>query len=105
MENHFLTCCFDSLIIGTRSECDRLSCEHEKHSPEFEVYYHKVNNRYFYCLNRKQLGQYWQCVIKGRDTSCPDRCEKCSICKEMSDAFTELKDSFFLLPKTKSCKQ
>ena len=67
MENRFLTCCFDSVLIGTRSECDRLSCEHEKHFPEFEVYYHKVNNRYFYCLNRKQLGQYWRCVIKDRD--------------------------------------
>ena len=99
MENRFLTCCFDSVLIGTHSECDRLSCEHEKHSPEFEVYYHKVNNRYFYCLNQKQLGQYWQCVIKDRDTLCPDRCEKCSICKEMTDVFTELQDSFFFYPK------
>ena len=40
----FLTCCFDSVLIGIRSECNRLSCEHEKHSPEFEVYYYKVNN-------------------------------------------------------------
>ena len=53
MKNRFLTCCFDSVLIGTRSECDRLSCEHEKHFPEFEVYYHKVNNRYFNYLNRK----------------------------------------------------
>ena len=51
-------------MIGTRSECDRLSCEYEKHSLEFDVYYHKVNNEYFYCLNRKQLGQYCQCVTK-----------------------------------------
>ena len=40
----FLTCCFDSVLIGIRSECNRLSCEHEKHSQEFEVYYYKVNN-------------------------------------------------------------
>ena len=100
MENLFLTCCFDSVLIGTRSECDRLSCEHGKHSPEFEVYYHKVNNQYFYCLNWKQLGQYWQCVIKYRDTFCPDRCEKCSICKEMTDMFVELQDSCFFYPKT-----
>ena len=96
MENRFLACCFDSALIGTRSECDRLSCEH---SPEFDVYYHKVNNEYFYCLNRKQLGQYWQCVIKDRDTFCPDRCEKFTICKEMTDVFTELQDSFFFCPK------
>ena len=81
MENHVLTCCFDSVLIGTRSEGDRLSCEHEKYSPQFEVYYHKVNNWYFYCLIGKQLGQYWKGGIKYRDTFCPDRCEKCSICK------------------------
>ena len=96
MENRFLACCFDSALIGTRSECDRLSCEH---SPEFDVYYHKVNNEYFYCLNRKQLGQYWQCVIKDRDTFCPERCEKFTICKEMTDVFTELQDSFFFYSK------
>ena len=86
-------------MIGTRYECDRLSCEHEKHSPEFDVYYHKVNNEHFYCLNQKQLGQYWQCVVKGRDTFCHERCEKCTICKEMTDVFTELQDSFFFYPK------
>ena len=98
MENRFLTCCFNSVLIGTRSECDRLSCEHEKHSPDFEVYYHQVNNRYFHCLNRKQLGQYWQCVIKDRDVK-NDRSKKCSICKKMTDVFIELQDSFFFYPK------
>ena len=91
-------------MIGTRSECDRLSCEHEKHSLEFDVYYHKVNNEYFYCLNRKQLGQYCQCVTKDRDTSCPERCEKCSICKEMTDIFSGLQDSFLFYPKQSVAK-
>ena len=31
---------------------------------------------------------------------CPDRCDKCDICKEMSDVFTELQDSYFFYPKT-----
>ena len=50
-------------------------------------------------MNQKQLDQYWQCVIKDGDTFCPDRCEKCSICKEMTHVFTELQDSFFFHPK------
>ena len=50
-------------------------------------------------MNQKQLGQYWQCVIKDRDTFCLDRCEKCSICKEMTYVFTELQDNFFFYPK------
>ena len=91
-------------MIGTRSESDRLSCEHEKHSLEFDVYYHKVNNEYFYRLNRKQLGQYWQCVTKDRDTFCPERCEKCSICKEMTDIFSGLQDSFLFYPKQSVAK-
>ena len=91
-------------MIGARSECDRLSCEHEKHSLEFDVYYHKVNNEYFYCLNRKQLGQYCQCVTKDRDTFCPERCEKCSICKEMTDIFSGLQDSFLFYLKQSVAK-
>ena len=96
MENRFSICCHDSSLVGTRSECDRLSCEYEKHSPDFDVYYQKANNEYFYCLNRRQLGLYWQCVIADRDAFCP---EKCSICKEIADAFAELQDSFYFYPK------
>ena len=57
MENHFLICCRDSLLIGTRSECDRFCCQEGKHLPLFNLYYHNSNNEYFCCLNRKQLGQ------------------------------------------------
>ena len=99
MENHFLNCCYDSLLIGTQSECDRLSCQgNQLHV--FNLYYHKNNNEYFYCLNRDQLGQYWQCVVEDRDLFCPNRCDQCNICKEMSDIFTELQDSYFFYPKT-----
>ena len=66
----------------------------------FNLYYHKNNNEYFYCLNRDQLGQYWQCVVEGRDSFCPRRCDQCNICKEMSDVFTESQDSYFFYPKT-----
>ena len=58
MGNRFLNCCHDSLLIGTRSDCDRFCCEEGKNHPLFNLYYHKVNNEYFYCVNRKQLGQY-----------------------------------------------
>ena len=43
MENRFLTCCHDSLLIVTRSEFDRLQCQ-GKHNPVFNVFYRKVNN-------------------------------------------------------------
>ena len=44
MENRFLIRCHDSLLIGTRSECDRFSCQEGKHLPVFNLYYHKNNN-------------------------------------------------------------
>ena len=100
MENRFEICCYVSLLIGTRSECDRLSCTERKHAPVFNLYYHKVNNEYFYCVNREQLNQYWRCVVEDRDTFCPDRCDKCKMCKEMSDVFAELQDSYFFYPRT-----
>ena len=30
---------------------------------------------------------------------CPEKCEKCGICKEMANVFVELQDSFFFHPK------
>ena len=99
MENRFLTCCYDSVVIGTRSKRDRLQCQ-GNHNPVFNVFHHKVNNQYFYCLNRKQLGQYWRCVVEDRDYFCSNRCDRCSICKEMTDVFSELQDSWFFYPKT-----
>ena len=91
MENRFLTCCHDSVLIGTRSEFDRLQCQ-GNHDPVFIVFYHKVNDKYFYCLNRNELGQYWKCVVEDRDFFYSSRCDRCSICKEISDAFSELQD-------------
>ena len=31
---------------------------------------------------------------------CAERCDKCNICKEMTDVFTELQDSYFFYAKT-----
>ena len=70
------------------------------HNPVFNVFYHKVKNQYFYCLDRKQLGQYWKCVVEDRDYFCSSKCDRCSICKEMSDVFSQLQDSWFFYPKT-----
>ena len=50
MENRFFLCCHDSLLIDTRSECDRFSCQ-GKHLPVFNLYHHQNNNEYFCCLN------------------------------------------------------
>ena len=58
MENRFLLCCHDSLLVGTRSECDRFSCQEGKHSAVFNLCFHKAKNEYFYCINREQLGKY-----------------------------------------------
>ena len=95
MTNRFEICCHDSLLIAIRSECDRLTC---KGKFTCNLFYHKVNNEYFYCVNREQLGQYWRCVVEDRDVFCPDRCDKCNICKEMS-VFSELQDSYFFYPR------
>ena len=67
MENRFLNCCFDYTLTGTRSECDRLSCV-GNHNPVFNLYYYNINKEWCYCLNRNQLGQYWQCFAQDRDT-------------------------------------
>ena len=97
MENRFLNCCFDYTLVGFRSKCDRLSCE-GNHDPVFDLYYQRTNNEYCYCLNRNQLGQYWQCVVKDRDTFCPSHCDSCTICKEMRDVYVELKDAYLFSP-------
>ena len=99
MENRFEIYCYNSLLIGTRNERDRVSCK-GKHAPVFNLFFHKVSNEYFYCVNREQLGQYWLCVIEDGDVFCPDRCDKCNIWKEMTDVFTELQDSYFFYPRT-----
>ena len=99
MENRFTKCCFDFEPSGTRSECDRLTYS-GNHNPAFNLYYQRANNCYCFCLSRKQLGQYWGCVVEDRISSCSSKCEHCSICKEMHDVFVDLQDAYFFQPNT-----
>ena len=97
--NRFENCCFDYTLIGTHSECDRLSCEGQ-HKPVFNLYYHKINKETCYCLNQDQLGQFWQCVVNDRNKFCPERCEKCHVCNIMYEVFVELQNVYLFSPKT-----
>ena len=96
MSYYFQKCCFDADVIGKPTECDRLNCE-GKHT-EFTLFFHKVNNTSFYCLNGKQLEEYWKCIVKDQEVFCPEKCNKCYVCKFLSQAHEELKDSCFFTP-------
>ena len=78
MSYYFQKCCFDADVIGKPTECDRLNCE-GKHT-EFTLFFHKVNNTSFYHLNRKQLGEYWKCIVKEQEVFCPEKCNNCDVC-------------------------
>ena len=97
--NRFENCCFDYALIGTHSECGRLSCEGQ-HKPVFNLYYHKINKETCYCLNQDQLGQFWQCVVNDRNKFCPECCEKCHVCNIMYEVFVELQNAYLFSPKT-----
>ena len=97
--NRFENCCFDYALIGTHSECDRLSCEGQ-HKPVFNLYYQKINKKTCYCLNQDQLGQFWQCVVNDRNKFCPECCEKCHVCNIMYEVFVELQNAYLFSPKT-----
>ena len=100
MENRFEVCCFNYYIVRFTSQYDRLNCE-GKHTPEFTIYFHKRNNENCYCLDCKQLGQYWRCVNENHDKLCFQKCTKCLICKEASEIYNELQESYFFYPNTK----
>ena len=93
MSYYFQKCCFEAEVIGKRAECNRLSCD-GKHA-KFTLFFHKVNNEYFYYLNRKQLEEYWKCVVKDQEVFCPQKCNNCIVCKFLTKAYDELKSAYF----------
>lgn len=83
--------------MGAVNECDRMSCVlNGKH--DFELYFHKTNDESFYCVNRKQLREYWRCVIKDQKTFCPEKYDDCDVCKELAVVFENLQDAYFFSP-------
>ena len=68
-----------------------------KHT-EFTLFFHKINNTSFYCLNRKQLEEYWKYIVKDQEVFCPEKCNKCDVCKFLAQAYVECKDSWFFTP-------
>ena len=101
MNYYFEKCCSNYELVSKSSQCNRITCQ-ASHDPEFYVYFHKVNNESCYCLNRKQLRQYWCCIVQDREKLCPMSCSRCEICKEVSHIFSELKDAYFFTPKTEA---
>ena len=94
MAYSFQKCCFDSEKIGLVKEFDRMFCIlNESHN--FDVFFHRNNDESFYCLNRKQLKEYWQCVQEDRKSFCPEHCDKCLVCDEHAPVFENLLDSYF----------
>ena len=98
MNYYFEKCCFDYELVRKTSQCERITCQ-GNHNPEFTVYFHKVNNNSCYCLNRKQLRQYWFCIVQDREKLCPMSCSRCKICKEFTHFFSELTDAYFFTLK------
>ena len=93
MSCYFKKYCFDAQEVGTRKECDRLSCD-GKHT-EFALFFHEKNNQYFYCLNKKQLEEYWGCIVKDQDVFCSEKCNNCVVCKFLTNTYDELKSTYF----------
>ena len=98
MANRSELCCHHFDLVRKTSHCDRINC-FGNHDAQFSVYFHRSNGS-CYCLNRKQLGQYWSCIINNKDYFCPSSCEQCKICKEVSHIFPELQDAYFFTPNT-----
>ena len=107
MSYYFQKCCFDSkksVVI----EYNRMTCLNGDHKFEkylFRCKYDDKLSERFYCLNRKQFGEYCHCVINDRDTFCPEKCDQCDICEEFAEVFEHLKDAYFFQMNHQSINQ
>ena len=61
------------------------------------LYFFIKNNQYFYCLNRKQLEEYWGCIVKDQEVFCPEKCNKCVVCKFRTKTYDELKSACWVI--------
>ena len=102
-------CCFDFIAVHSTPERDRLTCD-GKHDPVFNILFDKstiYQYQYCYCLNRKQLEQYWDCVSKNREAIFPKKCSvfdvfsKCMLCREVADIWYKLQKNYFFHPNEK----
>ena len=93
MPCYFKKCYFDAQVVGTQKECDILNCDGKL--TEFTLFFHKVNNEYFYCLNRKQLDEYWECIVKDQEIFCSEKCHDCVVCKFLIEASDGLRRIYF----------
>ena len=58
---YFMECCFEHQKTHIIEECDLMGCEGKHHFQEYFIEKKDDRKRLarFYCLDRKQLGEYW----------------------------------------------
>lgn len=50
-------------------------------------------------LNRKQLEEYWKCVVRDQEVFCPNKYNNCYVCKSLTEVYENLKDCYFFSPR------
>ena len=94
---YFMECCFEHQKTHIIEKCDLMGCEGKHH---FQKYFIEKKDdqkklAHFYCLDRKQLGEYWHCAQIKREAFCPKHCDNCKICFDFLKIFQELQESQF----------
>lgn len=79
--------------------CERLGCngKHIFNEMSYGNLQEEVERLFF--LDRKQLNEYWQCVLTEHWLICPEWCKKCRCCRELEVICEELKESWFFSPR------
>ena len=98
---YFMECYFDYEKTRIIEEFNLMRCERKHHFQEYfvEKKYDRKKLARFYCLDRKQLGEYWHCTQKEREIFCTEHCDNCNICHDFLEIFQELQDSYFFSPR------